>query len=123
MESLSDWTAHPGGFPLHIFGCAFLMEKEGYGMKGLGTVNSYAQNCQQAHTAWQSVCEVGPCPMRLAAVKTRNSEFQRWFWPRQCRLGRKKAIIAVARKLLCLLYTLLSKGVLYSPPVPAPAAV
>ena len=58
-----------------------------------------------------------------AAVKTRNSEFQKWFWPRQCRLGRKKAIIAVARKLLCLLYTLLSKGVLYSPPVPAPAAV
>ena len=58
-----------------------------------------------------------------AAVKTRNSEFQKWFWPRQCRLGRKKAIIAVARKLLCLLYTLLSKGVLYSPPSPVPVAV
>jgi transposase len=58
-----------------------------------------------------------------AAVKTRNSEFQKWFWPRQCRLGRKKAIIAVARKLLCLLYTLLSKGVLYSPPSPEPIAV
>ena len=58
-----------------------------------------------------------------AAVKTRNSEFQKWFWPRQCRLGRKKAIIAVARKLLCLLYTLLSKGVLYSPPSPQPIAV
>lgn len=58
-----------------------------------------------------------------AAVKTRNSEFQKWFWPRQCRLGRKKAIIAVARKLLCLLYTLLSKGVLYSPPSPEPVAV
>jgi len=54
-----------------------------------------------------------------AAVKTRNSEFKEWFWPRQCRLGRKKAIIAVARKLLYLLYTLLSRGVLYSPPVPA----
>ena len=58
-----------------------------------------------------------------AAVKTRNSEFQKWFWPRQCRLGPKKAIIAVARKLLCLLYTLLSKGVLYSPPSPEPIAV
>ena len=58
-----------------------------------------------------------------AAVKTRYSEFQKWFWPRQCRLGRKKAIIAVARKLLCLLYTLLSKGVLYSPPSPEPIAV
>ena len=54
-----------------------------------------------------------------AAVKKRDSEFQKWFWPRQARLGRKKAIIAVARKLLYLLYTLLSKGALYSPPVPA----
>lgn len=58
-----------------------------------------------------------------AAVKTRDSEFQKWFWPRQCRLGRKKAIIAVARKLLYLLYTLLSRGMFYSPPVPAPKAV
>ena len=54
-----------------------------------------------------------------AAVKTRNSEFKEWFWPRQCRLGRKKAIIAVARKLLYLLYTLLSRGEIYLPPVPA----
>ena len=54
-----------------------------------------------------------------AAVKTRNSEFKEWFWSRQCRLGRKKAIIAVARKLLYLLYTLLSRGMFYSPPVPA----
>ena len=54
-----------------------------------------------------------------AAVKTRNGEFKEWFWPRQCRLGRKKVIIAVARKLLYLLYTLLSRGELYLPPVPA----
>lgn len=54
-----------------------------------------------------------------AAVKTRNSEFKEWFWPRQCRLGRKKAIIAVARKLLYLLYTLISRGAFYSPPAPA----
>ena len=54
-----------------------------------------------------------------AAVKKRDSQFHRWFWPRQCRIGQKKAIIAVARKLLYLLYTLLSRGVLYSPPVPA----
>ena len=54
-----------------------------------------------------------------AAVKKRDSQFQRWFWPRQCRIGQNKAIIAIARKLLYLLYTLLSRGVLYSPPVPA----
>ena len=58
-----------------------------------------------------------------AAVKKRDSEFQKWFWPRQARLGRKKAIIAVARKLLYILYTLLARGVFYSPPVPAPQAV
>ena len=34
-----------------------------------------------------------------------------------------KAIIAVARKLLYLLYTLLSRGMFYSPPVPAIKAV
>ncbi|MBQ3667980.1 MAG: IS110 family transposase [Clostridia bacterium] len=54
-----------------------------------------------------------------AAVKKRGSEFQSWFWSRQSRLGRKKAIVAVARKLLYILYTLLDRGVLYSPPVPA----
>ena len=54
-----------------------------------------------------------------AAVKKRGSEFQSWFWSRQSRLGRKKAIVAVARKLLYILYTLLNRGVLYSPPVPA----
>ena len=58
-----------------------------------------------------------------AAVKKRDSEFQKWFWPRQCRLGRKKAIIAVARKLLYILYTLLARGVLYSPSVLAHQAV
>ena len=51
-----------------------------------------------------------------AAVKTRNSEFNRWFWSRQGRIGKKKAIIAVARKLLFKLYTLLARGELYSPP-------
>ena len=58
-----------------------------------------------------------------AAVKKRESEFRNWFWPRQIRLGRKKAIIAVARKLLYILYTLLSRGVPYLPPVPAATAV
>ena len=58
-----------------------------------------------------------------AAVKKRDSEFQKWFWPRQCRLGRKKAIIAVARKLLYILYTLLSRNASYSPPIKVSQAV
>ena len=54
-----------------------------------------------------------------ASVKARNSAFRAWFWPKQCKIGKKKAIIAVARKQLQILYILLSKGELYSPPVPA----
>jgi transposase len=51
-----------------------------------------------------------------AAVKTRKSEFNRWFWARQGRLGRKKAIIAVARIILSRIYTLLQSGELYKAP-------
>lgn len=49
------------------------------------------------------------------AVRTRNSEFAKWFWVRQCRIGQKKAIIAVARKILSLLYLLLQTGEMYDP--------
>jgi transposase len=49
------------------------------------------------------------------AVKCRSSEFAKWFWVRQGRIGQKKAIIAVARKILSLLYLLLQTGQLYDP--------
>lgn len=49
------------------------------------------------------------------AVKARNSVFNSWFWSRQGRLGRKKAIIAVARKILALFYVLLERGAFYDP--------
>lgn len=49
------------------------------------------------------------------AVKTHNSEFAKWFWVRQCRIGKNKAIIAVARKILSLLYLLLKSGEMYDP--------
>lgn len=49
------------------------------------------------------------------AVRTRNSEFAQWFWVRQGRIGQKKAIIAVARKILSLLYLLLQTGEMYDP--------
>ena len=50
-----------------------------------------------------------------AAVKTRNSKFANWFWSHSARIGRKKAIIAVARKLLVTIYTLLETGETYNP--------
>lgn len=52
------------------------------------------------HTAW-------------AAVNHRKCSFSRWFWSHQGHLGRKKAIIAVARKMLSLIYTLLQSGEFY----------
>jgi transposase len=56
------------------------------------------------------------CQAAWAAVKVRGSPFHSWFWSHQGKLGRKKAIIAVARKLLMLIYLLLSTGQKYQPP-------
>lgn len=50
-----------------------------------------------------------------AAVTSRKSEFSKWYWARQGHLGSKKTIIAVARKILVLLYRLLQTGEFYDP--------
>jgi transposase len=59
------------------------------------------------------------CQVAWAAVRTRNSIFHAWFWSHQGRLGRKKAIIAVARKLLKLIYRLLEQDRLFEPDLTA----
>lgn len=56
------------------------------------------------------------CQAAWAAVRVRGSSFHAWFWSHQRKVGQKKAIIAVARKLLKLIYLLLSAGELYKPP-------
>lgn len=48
-----------------------------------------------------------------AATKTRNTRLSIWYWSNKARLGDKKAITAVARKLLCYIYTMLKNGTLY----------
>jgi transposase len=53
------------------------------------------------------------CQCAWAAVKTRGTRLSNWFWRNVKRLGEKKAIIAVARKLLCYVYCMLSTGELY----------
>lgn len=53
------------------------------------------------------------CQVSWSAVRSRKSPFAKWFWSNQSRLGRKKAIIAVSRKILCLIYYLLSTGQFY----------
>ena len=55
------------------------------------------------------------CQAAWAAVKVRNSPFHDWFWTHQHKLGQKKAIIAVSRKLLMLIYLLLQSGEAYRP--------
>jgi len=59
------------------------------------------------------------CQTAWASVYARNSAFSQWFWRRQARIGKKKAIIAVARKMLSLIYKLLASGGFYDPMVAA----
>jgi transposase len=53
------------------------------------------------------------CQVAWASVRVRKSSFAMWFWSHQGKLGRKKAIIAVARKILTLTYKLLKSGEFY----------
>lgn len=62
------------------------------------------------------------CQVAWAAVKSRKSCFHTWFWSHQRKIGQKKAIIAVARKILKLIYFLLGKGEKYQLPEPRPVS-
>jgi len=50
-----------------------------------------------------------------AATKTRGTRLSLWFWRNRNRLGDKKAITAVARKLICYIYAMLESRTLYDP--------
>ena len=54
------------------------------------------------------------CQTAWASVYARDSSFHDWFWARQGKLGKKKAIIAVSRKMLALCYLLLKMNCSYS---------
>ena len=56
------------------------------------------------------------CQAAWTAVKVRSSPFHDWFWSHQHKLGQKKAIIAVCRKLLMLIYLLLQTKQYYQSP-------
>ena len=47
------------------------------------------------------------------AVKCRNTPFHQWFWSHQGKMGQKKAITAVARKILKLSFKLLKDDIFY----------
>jgi len=53
------------------------------------------------------------CQVAWVAVKNRKTPLGNWFWSHQSKLGRKKAIIAVSRKILALAYTLISNNTFY----------
>jgi len=55
------------------------------------------------------------CQAAWAAVRCRNSPFRDWFWTHRGKLGDKKAIIAVSRKMLTVIYRLLESGDLFNP--------
>lgn len=55
------------------------------------------------------------CQVAWIAVRVRGSKFHSWFWSHQGRLGRKKAIIAVSRNILVLIYRLLERNQPYDP--------
>jgi len=48
-----------------------------------------------------------------AAVRTRNTRLSNWYWSNVKRLGEKKAITAVARKILVYIYAMLKSGETY----------
>ena len=48
------------------------------------------------------------CQCAWAAVRTRHTRIAKWFWSHQGKIGQKKSIIAVARKLLVYIYMVLS---------------
>lgn len=47
------------------------------------------------------------CQCAWAATRTRNTRIAKWFWSHQGKIGQKKSIIAVARKLLVYIYHIL----------------
>jgi len=57
------------------------------------------------------------CQVAWAAVKTRRTPFGQWFWSHQGKLGRKKSIIAVSRKILTLIFYLIKSNSLYNPDI------
>jgi transposase len=57
------------------------------------------------------------CQVTWASIRARRSQFNVWFYSHRSRLGQKKAIIAVARKILKLIYLLLITKQYYVPPV------
>jgi len=48
-----------------------------------------------------------------AAVRARNTRLSNWYWSNVGRIGTKKAITAVARKLLVYIYAMLKSGMMY----------
>jgi len=55
------------------------------------------------------------CQAAWASVKVRDNPFRDWFWSHRGKLGQKKAIIAVSRKILSVIYALLRDDVFFNP--------
>ena len=57
------------------------------------------------------------CQCAWVAVKQRGNLFHKWYWTHQRKMGEKKAITAVSRKILTVIYKLLSTVSFYDPQI------
>jgi len=57
------------------------------------------------------------CQVAWVAASNRKNNFGQWFWSHQGKMGKKKAIVAVSRKILTTIYVLLRDGTFYDPVV------
>ena len=55
------------------------------------------------------------CQVAWASVKVRKNSLHDWFWSHRGKLGQKKAITAVSRKILSVIYALLRDDVFFNP--------
>ncbi|WP_442870460.1 hypothetical protein [Aneurinibacillus sp. Ricciae_BoGa-3] len=58
------------------------------------------------------------CEAAWAASKTRNTQFSAMFWRLASKRGKKKALVALAHKMLRILYFMLSNQALYMEMLP-----
>lgn len=62
----------------------------------------------------EHICSwAGLCPGNNESAGKRNTYLSSWYWRIKQKKGAKKAIVALARKLLVIIYTMLKQGTLF----------
>ena len=103
--------AEIGSFPFKSFAIAAHLTS----LAGLSPRNDESAGKIQSRKILPGNYYLKPILVQVAwvAVKQRNTPFHHCFWSHQGKLGKKKAIIAVARKILKLIFKLLTDDIYY----------